>query len=59
VAYLKKHLGIAGDFSAHFDTRTDFFDTVGTTSKFKLYNVPARLQPDLSAQSHIQFICFS
>jgi opacity protein-like surface antigen len=38
-AYFTKHLGITGDFSAHFDTRTDFFDTVATQSKFRLYNI--------------------
>jgi opacity protein-like surface antigen len=49
VAYLKKHLGIAGDFSAHFDTRTDFFDTVATRSKFRLYNFTAGPQYKFSA----------
>jgi opacity protein-like surface antigen len=40
-AYLTRHLGIVGDFSAHFDKRNDFFDTVATRSKFSLYNLTA------------------
>ena len=51
VAYLKKHLGIAGDFSAHFDKRTDFFDTVPTQSNFKLYNITAGPQYKFSGST--------
>src|SRR6266478_2195965 len=48
-AYFTKHLGIAGDFSAHFDKRTDFFDTVATRSKFSLYNLTAGPQYKFSS----------
>jgi opacity protein-like surface antigen len=50
-AYFTKHLGIAGDFSAHFDKRTDFFDTVATRSKFTLYNITAGPQYKFSGSS--------
>ena len=50
-AYFTKHLGIAGDFSAHFDKRTDFFDTVPTQSNFKLYNITAGPQYKFSGST--------
>jgi len=50
-AYFKKHLGIVGDFSAHFDKRNDFFDTTATSSKFSLYSVTAGPQYRFSSQS--------
>ncbi len=37
--YLTKRLGITGDFSAHFDTRNDFFGTTTGQSKTSLYNI--------------------
>ena len=47
--YFKKHLGIVGDFSAHFNNRNDFIDTVETKSKFALYNVTAGPQYEFSS----------
>jgi hypothetical protein len=37
--YLTKRLGITGDFSAHFDTRDDFFGATTGQSKTSLYNI--------------------
>jgi opacity protein-like surface antigen len=37
--YLTKRLGVAVDFSAHFNTRSDTFGTTATQSKFSLYNI--------------------
>jgi opacity protein-like surface antigen len=48
-AYLTRHLGIAGDFSAHFDRRDDLFDTVATRSKFSLFNLTAGPQYKFSS----------
>ncbi len=48
-AYLTTHLGLAGDFSAHFDRRNDFFDAVATRSKFSLYNLTAGPQYKFSS----------
>ena len=48
-AYFTKHLGIVGDFSAHFNNRTDLFDSVSARSKFRLYNVTAGPQYRFSA----------
>ncbi len=50
-AYFTKHLGIVGDFSAHFDKRIDFFDTVASRSKFTLYNITAGPQYKFSGSS--------
>ncbi len=50
-AYVTKHLGIVGDFSAHFHKRTDFFDTVASRSKFTLYNITAGPQYKFSGSS--------
>jgi opacity protein-like surface antigen len=50
-AYFTRHLGIAGDFSAHFDKRTDFFDTIPSQSNFKLYNITAGPQYKFSGFS--------
>jgi opacity protein-like surface antigen len=50
-AYFTRHLGIVGDFSAHFDKRTDFFDTDATRSKFTLYNITAGPQYKFSGSS--------
>ncbi|PWT89901.1 MAG: hypothetical protein C5B55_10560 [Blastocatellia bacterium] len=36
--YFTKHIGITGDFSAHFDNRNDVFDSTTGESKFRLYN---------------------
>lgn len=49
--YFRKHLGIVGDFSAHFITRNDFFDTVATRTKFSLYNVTVGPQYKFSSNS--------
>jgi len=48
-AYFTRHLGITGDFSAHFVRRNDFFDTVATRSKFSLYNLTAGPQYKFSS----------
>jgi len=37
--YFRKRLGVAGDFSAHFDSRPDSFGTTSTNSKTSLYNI--------------------
>ena len=37
-SYFRKHFGIAGDFSAHFDNRNDTFGAIATESKISLYN---------------------
>src|SRR6266478_3912952 len=37
--YLTKRLGLAVDFSAHFNNRSDTFGTTATQSKFSLYNI--------------------
>jgi opacity protein-like surface antigen len=50
-AYFTKHLGIVGDFSAHFHKRTDFFDTVESRSKFTLYNITVGPQYKFSGSS--------
>lgn len=39
--YLTRRLGITADFSGHFDTRTDAFDTTTGQSKISLYNLTA------------------
>jgi opacity protein-like surface antigen len=49
-AYVKEHLGIVGDFSAHFNRGTDFFGSVATRSKFDLYNVTAGPQYRFSSK---------
>ena len=36
--YLTKRLGVTGDFSAHFDSRDDFFGATTGRSKMSLYN---------------------
>jgi opacity protein-like surface antigen len=51
--YLNKHLAIVGDFSAHFNSRTDFFDMVSTESKLKLYNLSAGPQYKFSSTGRI------
>jgi opacity protein-like surface antigen len=37
--YFTKRLGVAADFSAHFNSRTDTFGTTAGQSKFSLYNI--------------------
>ena len=37
--YFTKRFGIAGDFSADYNNRTDTFGTVGGQTKFSLYNI--------------------
>ena len=37
--YFTKRFGIAADFSAHFDNRTDLWGTSTAESKFSLYNI--------------------
>jgi len=37
--YFTKRFGVTADFSAHFDNRSDVFDTNATRSKFSLYNI--------------------
>lgn len=37
--YLTRRFGITGDFSGHFDNRTDFFSSTAGRSKFSLYNI--------------------
>jgi hypothetical protein len=37
--YFSKHLGVTGDFSAHFENRPDSFGTTSTNSKTSLYNI--------------------
>jgi hypothetical protein len=37
--YFTKRLGVAADFSAHFDSRADSFGTTTTNSKISLYNI--------------------
>jgi opacity protein-like surface antigen len=49
-AYVKEHLGIVGDFSAHFNRRTDFFEAGPARSKFDLYNVTAGPQYRFSSK---------
>ena len=36
-SYFRKHFGIAGDFSAHFDNRNDTLGAIATESKISLY----------------------
>ena len=50
-AYVKKRFGIVGDFSAHFNSRNDLFDTVVTRTKFSLYNITAGPQYRFSSNS--------
>jgi opacity protein-like surface antigen len=37
--YFTKRLGVAADFSAHFNTRNDTFGSTAGQSKFSLYNI--------------------
>lgn len=37
--YFTKRFGVAADFSAHFDNRSDVVGTTATRSKFSLYNI--------------------
>ncbi|MCU1265769.1 MAG: hypothetical protein JWM21_2087 [Acidobacteria bacterium] len=50
-AYFKKHLGVVVDFSAHFKSRDDFFDSIATRSKMSLYNITAGPQYRFSSKS--------
>src|SRR6266496_4593669 len=49
--YFTKRFGITGDFSAHYKTRDDVFDTVAAKSKLSLYNVTAGPQFRFSTAS--------
>jgi len=52
-SYFRKHFGIAGDFSAHFDNRNDTFGTTATESKISLYNFTAGPQFKFESSSRL------
>jgi opacity protein-like surface antigen len=55
--YLTKRLGVTGDFSAHFNSRTDTFGSTAAQSKFSLYNITGG--PQLRFPSSSKFTPFA
>ncbi len=55
--YFTKRLGVAADFSAHLNTRSDTFGTTVGQSKFSLYNITAG--PQLRFPSSSKFTPFA
>jgi len=55
--YFTKRLGVAADFSAHFNTRSDTFGATAGQSKFSLYNITAG--PQLRFPSRSRFTPFA
>ena len=55
--YLTKRLGLAADFSAHFNSRTDTFGSTAGQSKFSLYNITGG--PQLRFPSSSKFTPFA
>jgi len=54
--YLTKRRGLTGDFSAHFDTRDDFFGVTTGRSKMSLYNITGG--PQFRFLNHSRFTPF-
>lgn len=52
-SYFTKRFGIAGNFSAHYDNRTDTFGTTSGQSKFSLYNITGGPQIRFSSASRL------
>jgi opacity protein-like surface antigen len=55
--YFTKRLGVAADFSAHFNSRNDTVGTTTTQSKFSLYNITGG--PQLRFPSNGKFTPFA
>jgi len=55
--YFTRRLGVAADFSAHFNTRSDTFGATAGQSQFSLYNIAAG--PQLRFPSRSRFTPFA
>src|SRR6266481_8568850 len=55
--YFTKRLGVAADFSAHFNSRSDTFGSTSSQSKFSLYNITGG--PQLRFPSSSKFTPFA